>query len=147
MKLCKCELCLGHCWSNDADTIIIRSASLLRVRCQVSSDSANRSVSRLFATPWTAARQAPLSMGCSTQEYWLGLPCPPPWDLPDSGIESRSPALQTDSLRSEPLGVMCQVPGKGMIKIIQTQVLLSGCTESACWTGCSGSTNKGVPPG
>ena len=42
---------------------------------------------RLFATPWTVARQAPLSMGFSRQEYWSGLPCPPPGDLPDLGIE------------------------------------------------------------
>ena len=40
---------------------------------------------RLFATPWTAARQAPLSMGFSRQEHWL--PCPPPEDLPDPGIK------------------------------------------------------------
>ena len=59
---------------------------------------------RLFATPWTAARQAPLSMGLSRQEYWSGLPCPPPGDLPNPGIESRSPALHADSLLSEPLG-------------------------------------------
>ena len=38
---------------------------------------------RLFATPWTAARQAPLSMGFSRHEYWSGLPWPPPGDLPD----------------------------------------------------------------
>ena len=42
---------------------------------------------RLFATPWTAARQAPLSMGFSRQESWSGLPCPPPGDLPNPGIE------------------------------------------------------------
>ena len=51
---------------------------------------------RLIATPWTVARQAPLSMGFSRQEYWSGLPCPPPGDLPDPGIEPvslMSPAL------------------------------------------------------
>ena len=42
---------------------------------------------RLFATPWTAARQAPLSMGFSRQECWNRLPCPPPEDLPDPGIK------------------------------------------------------------
>ena len=41
----------------------------------------------LFATPWTIAYQAPLSMGLSGQEYWSGLPCPPPGDLPDPGIK------------------------------------------------------------
>ena len=41
----------------------------------------------LFATLWTVAHQAPLSMGFCRQEYWSGLPCPPPGDLPDPGIE------------------------------------------------------------
>ena len=53
---------------------------------------------------WTAARQAPLSMGFSRQEYWGGLLCPPPGDLPNSGLEPRSPALQADSSRSEAPG-------------------------------------------
>ena len=51
---------------------------------------------RLFATPWIVAHQAPLSMGFSRQGYWSGLPCPPPGDLPDQGIEPgalKSPAL------------------------------------------------------
>ena len=39
------------------------------------------------ATPWTVALQAPLSMGFSRQEYWSGLPCPPPGDLPDPGMK------------------------------------------------------------
>ena len=41
---------------------------------------------RLFATPWTVACQAPMSMGFFRQEYWSGLPCPPPGDLPDPEI-------------------------------------------------------------
>ena len=48
--------------------------------------------------------QAPPSMGFSRQEYWSGLLCPPPGDLPNPGIEPRSPALQADSLKSEPPG-------------------------------------------
>ena len=48
---------------------------------------------RLFATTWTAAYQTPPSMGFSRQEYWSGLPFPSPRDLPDPGIEPRSPAL------------------------------------------------------
>ena len=44
-------------------------------------------------TLWTAAQQAPLSMGFSRQEHWRGLPCPPPGDLPDPGIKPASPAL------------------------------------------------------
>ena len=56
---------------------------------------------RLFVTPWTIAHQIPLSTGFSRQEYWSGLPCPPPEDLPNQRIEPvspASPALQADSL-------------------------------------------------
>ena len=60
---------------------------------------------RLFATPWTVAHQAPpLSMGFFRQDYWSGLPFPSPEGLPNPGIEPRSPALQADSLPSEPPG-------------------------------------------
>ena len=55
------------------------------------------------------ACQAPLSMGFSRQEHWSGLPFPSPEDLSDPGIEAGSPALQEDSLPSEP-------PGKNIIK-------------------------------
>ena len=57
---------------------------------------------RLFATPWTVAYKAPLSMEFSRKEYWSGLPFPSPGDLPDPGIEPRFPTLQADSLLSEP---------------------------------------------
>ena len=46
---------------------------------------------RLFATPWTAAHQAPLSMEFSKQNYWSGLPFPIPGDLPDPGSKLTSP--------------------------------------------------------
>ena len=59
---------------------------------------------RFFVTPWTVAHQAPLSMGFSRQEYWSGLPFPPPGDLPSPGIKPQSPALQADPLPSEPPG-------------------------------------------
>ena len=49
-------------------------------------------------TPWTVARQAPLSMELSEQEYWSGLPFPSPGDIPDPGIKPGSLALQVDSL-------------------------------------------------
>ena len=48
---------------------------------------------QLFATPWSVAYQTPPSTGFSRQEHWNGLPCPPPGDLPDPGIETPSPAL------------------------------------------------------
>ena len=59
---------------------------------------------RLFATPWTVAHKAPPSMGFSKQEYWSVLPFPSPGDLPDPGIEPRSPTMQADTLTSEPSG-------------------------------------------
>ena len=60
---------------------------------------------QILATPWTVACRVPLSVGFSRQEYWSGLPFPSPGDLPDPGIEPRSPALQADSLPTE-------LPGK-----------------------------------
>ena len=54
-----------------------------------------------LATPWTIACQPPLSMGFPRQEYWRGLPFPSPGDLPDLGIEPRSPASLADSLPTE----------------------------------------------
>ena len=64
--------------------------------CSVVSDS--------LRPPWTVAYKAPLSMEFSRQEYWSGLPFPSPGDLPDPGIEPRSPTLQADALPSEPPG-------------------------------------------
>ena len=62
-----------------------------------------KSLSRfgLFATSWTVVHQAPPSTGFSRQEYWSGLPFPSPGDLPNSGIEPGSPALQADALTAE----------------------------------------------
>ena len=61
----------------------------------------------LFVTPWTIAHQAPLSLGFSRQEYWSGLPGPPPEDFPTQGSNPHyitSPALQADSLSLAPPG-------------------------------------------
>ena len=59
---------------------------------------------QLFVTPWAVAYQAPQFMEFSRQEYWSGLPFPSPQDLPNPGIEPRSPALWADTLPSEPPG-------------------------------------------
>ena len=64
---------------------------------------------QLFATPWTVAQKAPLSMGFSRQEYWSGFPFPTPEDLPNPGIEPVSPVSpalhwQADSLPLAPPG-------------------------------------------
>ena len=68
------------------------------------SESVSHLVVCLFEILWTVARQAPLFMGFSRQEYWSGLPFPSPGVLPDPRIEPGSPALQADSLPSEPPG-------------------------------------------
>ena len=57
---------------------------------------------QIFATPWTIGHQVPPSMEFSWHKYWSGLPFPSSGDLPDRGIEPRSPALQVDILPSEP---------------------------------------------
>ena len=64
----------------------------------------------LFETPWTVTHQAPLSLGLSRQEYLSGLPFPTPEDLPDPRTEPRSPALQVDSLPSEPVCISSNTP-------------------------------------
>ena len=65
-----------------------------------------KSLSRvlLFATTWTVAHQAPPSTGFSRREYWSGLPFPSPGNLPNPGIQPKSPALQADALISVPPG-------------------------------------------
>ena len=65
-------------------------------------------------TAWTVAYWALPSMEFSKQEYWSGLPFPSPEDLPDPGIELRSPALQADALLSEPPGKLLKMASKGL---------------------------------
>ena len=65
-----------------------------------------------LCNPWTIGHQAPLSMEFSRQEYWSGLPFTSPGDLPDPGMEPGSPALQMDSLPSEPPGNVFNVFGE-----------------------------------
>ena len=74
---------------------------------------------RLFVTPWTVAHQASPSMEFSKHEYWSGLPFSSPGDLPDPGIEPRSPALDADALPSEPPGNLPLLP----LRLMQTQCL------------------------
>ena len=61
-------------------------------------------VSQLSGIPWTVARQAPLSMGSPRQEYWRGLPFPPPGDLPNTGIEPASLRLAVGFCPTAPTG-------------------------------------------
>ena len=75
-----------------------------------------------LATPWTVARQTPLSVGFSRQEYWSGLPCPSPGDLPNPGIEPRSPACRHNSLPTEPPG-----PCRGFMHAHRSYHKMKGC--------------------
>ena len=59
---------------------------------------------QLFATPWTVAHQAPLSLGFPRQEYWSGLPFPSPGDLPKPGIVPMSAELASGFFTTEPPG-------------------------------------------
>ena len=93
----------------------------------------------LLVTPWTVARQAPLSTGFSRPEYWSGQPCPPPGDLPDPGVELRSPTLPADSPSSRgsspPRDGTPVSRGAGRFSFLQgiflTQGLNSGLPQ--CW--------------
>ena len=71
---------------------------------KVKSESEVLSRVRLLATPWTAAYQAPPSMDFSRQEYWSGVPFPPPGDFPDPGMEPMSSALAGGFFITEPPG-------------------------------------------
>ena len=67
---------------------------------------------QLFATPWTVAHQAPLSMKFSRQEYWSGLPFPSPGHRSDPGIETGSPALKAHSYLSFSYWLYLNIPAK-----------------------------------
>ena len=69
-------------------------------------------------TPWNVVHQIPLSMGFSRQEYWSGLPCPLPGDLPNPGTKPRSPTFQADSLSAEQQGKPKNT-GMGSLSLLQ----------------------------
>ena len=92
-------LIIAHC-------TCISKYQLIQIMC------VSHSVVSDSATPGTVAHQAPLSIGLPSQEYWSGLPFPPPGDLPNPGIEPGCPALQADLLPSE-------TPGKPIIPTSQ----------------------------
>ena len=93
----------SHCWSK-WQMNQLSAPSKARPTLFYWSEVKSLSRVQLFLTPWTIAYKAPLSMEFSRQEYWSGLPFPSPGDLPHPGIEPRSPALQADTLPSEPPG-------------------------------------------
>ena len=74
---------------------------------------------QLFATPWTIAHQAPLSMGYSRQEYWSGLPFPPPRDLPGPRTEPSSPVSPALAGRF----FTTEQPGKPHLSLDKAQIV------------------------
>ena len=87
----------------------------------------------LFATPQTAAHQAPLYMRFFRQGYWSGLPFPSPEDLPNPGIKPRSPALQADSLPTKLQGKPKIEQGHHYIVYYQLVVCINNDSETLHW--------------
>ena len=91
---------------------------------------------QLFATPWTVTHQAPLCMGLSRPEYWSGLPCPSPEDLPNRGIEPvslLSPALSgwfftTRANRAAPI--------PELLMVLKIMIVVIGEVLTVCQTQC-----------
>ena len=86
-------------------------------------------MSDYFATPWTVARQALLSMGFPRQEHWSGLPCPPPGHLPNPRFEPASPALPGRFFTTEPPGK----PDEESLSSSRIQLELLLFPVSYCW--------------
>ena len=86
----KCVIFLSESTDYNFSTIVVVGGGLVAKSCLT------------LVTPWTVARQAPLSMGFSRQGYCSGLPFPPTRDLPDPGIEPTSPALAGRFFTTEP---------------------------------------------
>ena len=97
-------------WNSLAFSMIQRmlEAAIVRYMCAQSCLS--------LCDPWTAACQAPLSMGFPRREYWSGLPFPSPGDLPDPGIEPGSPALQVDSYQLSNRDPLTKANNKEVLK-------------------------------
>ena len=91
---------------------------------------------QLLVTPWIGAHQSPLPMEFSRQEYRGGLPFPSPGDLPDPGIEPGSPALQANSLSSEPSGkpILCMCVSLSVICLTDETIISS----QNSWKYCQG---------
>ena len=98
---------------------------------------------RLFVTLWTVTCQAPLSLEFSRQEYWSGLPLPSPGDLPNPRIQPVPPALQADSLTTEPPGkpekmllvlkLICRLNILGLRSVQASAVAARGFNSCASW--------------
>ena len=116
--------CLMLCFSRFCKCLLNESTYWLCAKKSVQVKVLVAYLCLTFATPQSVAHQAPLSMEFSRWEYLSGLPFSSPGDLPDLGIKFRSPALEADSLVSEP-------PGKSK-KSIETAMVVTG-DSAVCW--------------
>ena len=132
LLLQKYTLCGSRLGRNIKNEVGAQRAATSAFSSQSESESEVAQRVGLFVTPWTRAYQASPSMGFSRQEHWSGLPFPSPKDLPDPGIEPRSPALQADALPPEPPGKSSDVAkqpvswtsAKGIRTVVTVALLL-----------------------
>ena len=83
---------------------------------------------QLLETPWTVAHQTPLCTGFSRQEYWSGLPCPPPGDLPDPGIKPGAPMTPALAGRSFTTSATWEAPFLLYVTIFNLDMVWSFCS-------------------
>ena len=125
----KYSLCIYFAFLNLTVNIVLFSGLLSRHHFVSLACSVASVVSNSFVTLWTVARQPPLSMGFSRHEYWSGLPCPPPGDLPNPGIEPETAALQADSLLLSHQGNLFET--KHLLLVWRMDILKE---VDICWT-------------
>ena len=102
---------------------------------------------QLFVTPWTVAYQAPQFMEFPRQGYWSGLPFPSPGDLPNPGIDPRAPALQADTLPSEPPGKLSEgreIEREGESLVSQCQGTWNAVLQEETVLGLEGQAEEAV---
>ena len=97
----------------------------------------------LFVTPWTVAHQAPLLQGFPNQDYWSGLPFPPPGDLPDPGLEPVSPVSPALADRFFTTGPPGKPPESYAWQVVWVGLHFSSCNPHAQRELCSGHVSPG----
>ena len=132
---------VGPCWCEEVDFMVTSKGSWHKITWVLSSFSHVQ----LFAPPWTIAHQAPLPKGFSRQEYWSELPCLPPRDLSNPGMEPLSSALAGGFFTAEPPGKPIRSQRGGNISVSQGKwIMTKGQSPPAClpFWDFSGSLNR-----